>query len=72
MTLESIIQRLTQYASWLYYRQWELWEVVGIIAASLVVVLLARAARRRLRAAEKRLREHSPIVGLRLASHRRH
>ena len=72
MTLESIVQKFTQYASWLYYRQWQQWEIVGIIAAGLVVVLLAHAARRRLRAAEKRLREHSPIVGIRLAGHRRH
>ena len=72
MTLESIIQRLTQYASWLYYRQWEMWEVAALVAAGLAAVLLAQGARRRLRAAEKRLREHSPIVGLRLAGHRRH
>ena len=72
MTLESLINRFTQYASWLYYRQWERWELVGILAAVVVVLLLTRAVRRRLRAAEKRLREHSPIVGIGLAPHRRH
>lgn len=72
MTLESLINRLTQYASWLFYRQWTRWEVVGVITAVLVAMLLARATKRRLRATEKRLREHSPIVGIGLASHRRH
>jgi len=72
MTLQGIINRLTQYASWLYYRQWDRWELVGILAAVVVAMLLARAGRRRLRAAEKHLREHSPIVGIGLASHRRH
>jgi len=72
MTLESIIQRITQYAQWLYYRQWQTWEVLAIIAAGLAAVLLAQAGHRRLRAAEKRIREHSPIVGLRLAGQRRH
>ena len=71
MTLQGIINRLTQYASWLYYRQWTRWELVGIVAAVLVAMLLARGGRRRLRAAEKHLREHSPIVGIGLAHHRR-
>ena len=72
MTLESLINRLTQYASWLIYRQWTRWEVIAVVAAILVAMLLARAAKRRLRAAEKRLREHSPIVGIGLAPDKRH
>jgi len=72
MTLEGIISRLTQYASWLYYRQWDRWEVVWILAAVVVVLLLTRAARRRFTARARYLGEHSPIVGIGLASHRRH
>lgn len=71
MTVESLINRLTQYASWLYYRQWEKWEIVaaGIV---LVSVLLLIGAWRRSALSVRRLQERTPIIGLRLAGHRRH
>lgn len=71
MTLESLINRLTQYASWLYYRQWEKWELAAL-GAALVVVLLLAGIRNKARAKIRHLRERSPIVGVRLAGHKRH
>ncbi len=71
MTLESIIHKLTQYASWLYYRQWQTWELAAV-AAALLVLLLLMGLRQKARTRIRHLGEISPIVGLRLAGHRRH
>lgn len=71
MTVESIINKLTQYASWLYYRQWQTWELLTV-AGTVVVLLLLFGAWRRAVTSERHLRERSPIIGLRLAGHRRH
>lgn len=71
MTVESLINRLTQYASMLYYRQWATWEIVAV-AAVVIALLLLIGAWRRTGDAERRLRERSPIVGINLAGHKRH
>jgi len=73
MTVERIINRLTEFFSWLYYRQWERWELMVIaILASVMLILMVRA-HLKVVANEKRLRERSPIVGVRMAGHgRRH
>ncbi|MHC4542388.1 MAG: hypothetical protein ACYS74_21815, partial [Planctomycetota bacterium] len=67
------INRLTQYASWFYYhcRQLERWELVAIGAAVVAVVLLV-GVRGKARTRIRYLRGRSPIVGIRLAGHRRH
>jgi hypothetical protein len=73
MTVEGIINRLSGYFSWLYYRRWERWELLAIaIAVSVILILLVRA-HFKVVANSKRLRERSPIVGVRMAGHgRRH
>jgi hypothetical protein len=73
MTVEGIINRLSGYFSWLYYRRWERWELLAIaIAASVVLILIVRA-HLKVAANAKRFRERSPIVGVRMAGHgRRH
>jgi hypothetical protein len=73
MTVEGIINRLSGYFSWLYYRQWERWELLAIaIAASVILILIVRA-HFKVAANAKRFRERSPIVGVRMAEHgRRH
>ena len=71
MTLESIIHRLTQYASWFYYRQWQTWELAALAAAFLVLLLLM-GLRQKARTRTRHLGESSPIVGIGLAHHRRH
>jgi hypothetical protein len=73
MTVEGIIDRLSGYFSWLYYRRWERWELLAIaIAASVILILIVRA-HLKVAANAKRFRERSPIVGVRMAQHgRRH
>ena len=71
MTVESLINRLTQYASWLYYRQWERWELVAVMIAAAVLVLLL-GVHRKTRTNIRHLHERSPIIGIRLAEHGRH
>lgn len=71
MSVEDLTNKLAQYFSWLYYqRQWAQWELLTIAITALVLLLLI-AKRRRKKAARKkhtaRIREHSPIVGIRLA-----
>lgn len=71
MTVESLINRLTQYASWLYYRRWEAWEIVAVVIVVAGLLLLV-GAWRRAGTGERRLRERSPIVGIDMAAHKRH
>ena len=73
MTLEGIINRLSGFFSWLYYRQWERWEILAIAIAASVILLLIVRAHLKVAANERRLRERSPFVGIRMAQHgRRH
>jgi hypothetical protein len=73
MNLEIIVDKLTGFFSWLYYRQWERWELVVIAITALVILILIIRAHLKVTANEKRLRERSPIVGVRMAQHgRRH
>lgn len=73
MTVERIINRLTEFFSWLYYRRWETWELMAIAVVAAVVLILIVRAHLKVAANEKRLKERSPIVGVRMAGHgRRH
>jgi hypothetical protein len=71
MALESIANRLTQYFSWLHYRQWERWELLTIAIVALVLLILVLRAHQRVKANAKRFIERSPIVGVKSADHRR-
>jgi hypothetical protein len=73
MSVQSIISRLEEFFSGLYYRQWKSWELIAIAIAVAVVLLLIVRARLKVASNERRLRERSPIVGVRMAHHgRRH
>ena len=73
MTVEGIIDRLSGYFSWLYYRQWERWELLAIAIVVLAVLILIVRAHFKVAANAKRFRDRSPIVGVRMAQHgRRH
>jgi hypothetical protein len=73
MTVDGIINRLSDVFSWLYYRRWERWELLTIAIAALVILILIVRAHLKVAANAKRLRERSPIVGVRMADHgRRH
>ena len=70
MSVESFINRLTQCFSWLYYRQWERWELLTIAIMALVLLSLVVRAKRKARTEVRQLRERSPIIGIRLAERR--
>lgn len=73
MTVDRIINRLTEFFSWLYYRRWETWELMAIAVVAAVILILIVRAHLKVAANEKRLKERSPIVGVRMAGHgRRH
>jgi len=67
MTVEGLINQITEYARWLYQRQWERWELLTIGAVALVLLLLVGNARRKARANIRRLKQRSPIIGVKLA-----
>ncbi len=69
MTVEGIINRLLEFFSGLYYRQWERWELMAIAIAVSVVLILMIRAHFKVAADAKRFRERSPIVGVRMAGH---
>ena len=73
MTVERIINWLSEFVSGLYYRQWKTWELMAIAIAAAVILILIVRAHLKVAANKKRLRERSPIVGVRMAHHgRRH
>jgi hypothetical protein len=73
MTVERIVNRLTVFFSGLYYRQWAKWELIALAIVAAVILLLIIKAHLKVTANERRLRERSPFVGVRMAHHgRRH
>ena len=73
MTVNNIIYKLTKYFSWLYFRHWERRELLIIVLISLVLLLLIiwqhrKRATRNVYA--NRIRERSPIIGVKLADTR--
>ncbi len=71
MAVERIINRLSGFFSGLYYRQWERWELMAIAIAVAVILILIVRAHLKVAANERRLRERSPIVGVKMAHHGR-
>jgi hypothetical protein len=71
MTVNGIIDRLSGFFSWMYYRRWERWEILAIAIVALVVFILMVRAHLKVAADAKRFRERSPIVGVRIAEHGR-
>ena len=69
MDVERIIDRVTGFFLWLYYRQWERWELIAIGIAALVILILIVRAHLKVAANEKRLRDRSPIIGVGMAQH---
>ena len=73
MAVQRIISRLEDFFSGLYYRQWERWELIAIAIVAAVILLMIVRARLKVSADERRLRERSPIIGVRIARYgRRH
>ena len=68
--VDSIINRLTQFSSWLFSRQWEREEILITAIAALFLLLLALRARRKARTRIRyRPHRYAPrtTIGVRLA-----
>jgi len=71
MPLKRIINKLSEFFSGLYHRQWERWELIAIaIAASVLLIIIVRA-HFKVAADKKRYRYRSPIVGIKKEDHKR-
>jgi len=75
MTVNNLIYKLAKYFSWLYFRHWERWELLIIVLISLVLLLLIIWQQRKATTRSiyvNQVREHSPIIGVKLADNRNH
>jgi hypothetical protein len=70
MVVEGFIDKLTEFCSWLYYRNWERWEQMAIAIVAVAVLLFIVRAKRKASNVEKPIQEHSPIIGIKLARQR--
>ena len=71
MALRRIINRLSEFISGLYHRQWERWELLAITVVTLVILIIIVKTHLNIAANKKRLQERSPIVGIRKADRKR-
>ena len=69
MSVEWIIDKVTEYYSWLYYRDWQSWEwlTIAIVAVALLVLVARAWLKARASAHIRQLRERTPVIGLKLA-----
>ena len=40
MTIDGIINKLSEFSSWLYHRRWERWELLAIAIVVLAIIIL--------------------------------
>ena len=40
MTIDGIINKLSEFSSWLYHRRWERWELLTIAIVILAIIIL--------------------------------
>ncbi|MFH1715817.1 MAG: hypothetical protein ABIF19_00565 [Planctomycetota bacterium] len=66
MTTEELVHRFGRYSSWLYYRQWQVWELLVIAVAGVLVLMAMVITRRKAVVKVSCLPERSPIIGVRL------
>jgi len=71
----SILSRVKQFLSWLYYEhQWEKWEVltIGVVVLVVVLLILRRQRNRAIRRLyANRMTERSPVIGSNLGDRKR-
>lgn len=74
MILGSFIDRLSQFISLLYGRQWAAWEIItiAVVALGLLLWLIRQQRNRKVRRIyENQFRESSPVIGVNLGAHKR-
>lgn len=67
MSLAHFVDRVVEYLSWLYGRQWEPWELAAVGSVALALLILFAGTHRKIVASERLSRERSPIIGIELA-----
>lgn len=71
MDMAYFVDKVTQYLSWFYHRQWEQWELAVAAITALCMVILFIRARQKVAANTRLYRDRSPIIGIQLAQSRR-
>ena len=71
MSIERLINRLTEYFSQLYYRYWERWELLTIGIAVLLLLFFVLKAHRKAKARRRREHDYSSIIGKNLTDRNR-
>ena len=71
MTIDGIINKLSEFFSWLRNRQWERWELLAIAIAASVLLIVIVKAHFKVAANKKHQRERSLIVGIQKADRKR-
>ena len=70
MTVESLMNRFTQYVSWLYFgREWAGWELQTIAVTALILLLFILLQRRKAKATRtvvKQIEKRSSTIGINL------
>ena len=71
----SLVSRLRQFLSWLYYEhQWERWEIltIGVVVLSVLLLIIRRQRKRAIkRVYTNQLPERSPVIGINLGDRKR-
>jgi len=71
----SVVSKIRQFLSWLYYEhQWERWEVltIGVVVLAVVLLILRRQRNRAIRRLyASQLPEQSPVIGTNLGDRKR-
>jgi hypothetical protein len=74
MIISGFIDRINQFASRLYARQWAVWEIltIAIVALAVLLWIIRRQRSRKVRRiSENRLRGSSPVIGVNLGGRKR-
>ena len=69
MSIERLINRLTQYFTWLYYRHWPTWELLTIALTVLLILLLVLRSHQKAKAKRRHEHDHASIIGKKLIDH---
>lgn len=77
MTVESLMNTFTQYASWLYSgREWARWELITVTMTAMVLLLFILVRRRKTKTKKivaKQIEKRSSVIGIKLdAGNRAH
>lgn len=64
MAIERIVDRIIEYATRLYYRQWELWEVLVLGGVGLIIIVMIVRAHRKTANAKRHLHERTPRISI--------